>query len=143
MTDRDTNTEGRRANNAKGPHDGPIHETIVDIVDDKIDIGDFHCPDMEETMNISQDTIEISQAMLPLNDSQRSSLASILGTQKPEKPPMPSREETLQYIDSFQNIIAPYVPVVHGPTFRRQVSLECLDIEICRLIVNCEGGRLL
>lgn len=141
--DRDSNAEGRRANNPSGPHTGPIYQTNVDIVDGEIDIGNFNCPDMEETIKLSQETMTLSQAIVPLDDSQRRALASALATRKPEKPPMPSRDETLQYIDSFQNVIAPYVPIVHGPTFRRQVSLRCLEPDICLLIVNCEGNRLL
>jgi Fungal specific transcription factor domain len=127
MMDQHTDAEARRPNNADGPYTGPIHQTLVDFLDGEIDIGAFDCPDMEETS-------KISAANVPLNYSRRS--MSILGVQKPEKPPMPTREETLQYIDNFQNVIAPYVPIVHGPTFRKQVNLQCSELGICSLMLS-------
>lgn len=116
VTDEQVDAESMRRDDADGPHKGPIHETIVDFVDGEIDIGAFVCPDMAETTRIPQ-------GILPLNNSRRSSLATILGAQKPDKPQMPSRAEALQRIDNYQNVIAPYIPIVHGPTFRKQVSL--------------------
>ena len=116
MTDQRVDAESMRRHDADGPHRGPIHETIVDFVDGEIDIGAFVCPDMAETARIPQ-------AILTLNNSRRSSLATILGAQKPDKPQMPSRAEALQCIDNYQNVIAPYVPIVHGPTLKTQVSL--------------------
>jgi hypothetical protein len=114
LTEQDKNIDVVSSDNADGPHRGPIHETSVDFVDGEIDIGAFDCPDMAETMRISQ-------ATLPLNNSRRSSLNTILGAQKPKKPQMPSRDEALQFIDNYQKVIAPYVPVLHGPTFKKQV----------------------
>jgi hypothetical protein len=66
--------------------------------------------------------MKVSHAALPLNNSRRSSLTTILGAQKPEKAQMPTRDEAIQYIDNYLKVIAPYVPIVHGPTFRQQVS---------------------
>jgi hypothetical protein len=116
LIEQHADTDARRIHGADGPHRGPIHETIIDFVDGEIDIGAFDCPDMAETMRISQ-------AHLPLNNSRRSSLTTILGAQKPEKPQMPSRDDALSFIDNYQKVIAPYVPIVHGPTFRKQVNL--------------------
>jgi hypothetical protein len=107
----------KRQNNANGPHRGPIHETIIDFVDGEIDIGAFTCPDMTETE-------KISQATLPLNNSRRSSLTTILGAQNREPPQMPGRDEALQWVDNYLKVIAPYIPIVHGPTFRKQVRLN-------------------
>lgn len=106
----------RRPNVVDGPHRGPIYETTVDLVDAEIDIGDFVCPDMTEVTRFSQ-------ATLPLNNSRQSSLTTILGSRKPERPQMPSREEALQYAENYLKVIAPYIPIVHGPTFIRQVGL--------------------
>ncbi|KAF7506911.1 hypothetical protein GJ744_011152 [Endocarpon pusillum] len=115
LTEQHENLDIHRQNSANGPHRGPIHGTIIDFVDGEIDIGDFTCPDMTETEMISQ-------ATLPLNNSRRSSLTTILGAQKPEKPQMPGRDEAVQYIDNYLKVIATYVPIVHGPTFRKQVA---------------------
>ncbi len=119
------NTNSRSSSDTDGPHIGPIHETTIDFVDGEIDIGAFVCPDMEETRRISQET-------LPLNNSRCSSLSTILGARKPERPQMPSRDDALQYIDNYQKVIAPYVPIVHGPTFRKQVSLYYQSLHLPR-----------
>lgn len=118
LTEQNADADPGRVDNADGPHRGPIHETTIDFVDGEIDISAFECPDMAETM-------KISQASLPLNNSRRSSLTTILGAQKPEKPQMPPRDETLQCVDNYLNVIAPYVPIVHGPIFKKQVSFWC------------------
>jgi hypothetical protein len=99
-----------------GPHRGPIHETTVDFVDGEIDIVDFVCPDMTEVMRLSQ-------ATLPLHNLSQSSLTTTVGSRKAERPQMPSRDEALQYADNYLKVIAPYVPIVHGPTFIKQVDL--------------------
>lgn len=117
LADQHTDIDVRRLESPDGPHEGPIHGTVIDFVDGRIDIGDFDCPDMAETMRISH-------ANLPLNNSRQSSLTTILGAQKPDKPQMPSKEEALIFVDNYQKVIAPYVPIVHGPTFTRQVSLR-------------------
>ncbi len=114
MTEQYEDLDVKRQNNADGPHKGPIHGTTIDFVDGQIDIGAFDCPDMAETERISQ-------ATLPLNNSRRSSLTTILGAQKPEKPQMPSRDDAFQYVDNYIKVIAVYVPIVHGPTFRKLV----------------------
>ena len=105
----------RRLNVVDGPHRGPIHETTVDFVDGEIDIVDFVCPDMTEVMRLSQ-------ATLLLNNLPQSSVITILGSRKPERPQMPTRDESLQYADNYLKVIAPYVPIVHGPTFIKQVG---------------------
>jgi hypothetical protein len=121
LTEQRADTGLRRPKNVNGPHRGPIHETTIDFVDGEINIGAFACPDMAEMEKISQGT-------LPLNNSRRSALNTILGAQKPERPQMPTRDEAMQYIDNYLNVIAPYVPIVHGPTFRQQVSLSSFSI---------------
>jgi hypothetical protein len=127
----------RRPNTVDGPHRGPIHETTVDLVDGEIDIGDFVCPDMTEAMRLSQ-------ATLPLNNSRHSSLTTILGTRKPERPQMPSREEALQYADNYLKVIAPYVPIVHGPTFLKLVGLwQCYKRMLALLTFRDLGCGLL
>ena len=118
MVDQHTDAWAGKSIMPDGPQTGPIHQTIVDLVDDEIDIGAFDCPELEETMRISHVTVL-------MNNPQLSSF-SILGNPRPEKPPLPSREETLQYVDNFQNVIAPYVPIVHAPSFKKQVSFQCL-----------------
>jgi hypothetical protein len=98
-----------------GPHKGPIHETTIDFIDGEIDIAAFACPDMADRLNLYQSTI-------PINNSRRSSLNTMLGAQRRERPQMPPRDDALMYIDMYLNVIAPYVPIVHGPTFRQQVD---------------------
>lgn len=115
MTNQQVDAVSTICDDSDGPHRGPIHETIIDFIDGEIDIAAFDCPDMAETMRIPQ-------ATLLLNNSRQSSLATILGAQKPEKPQMPPREEALQWIDNHLSLIAPYIPIVHGPTFRKQVA---------------------
>lgn len=105
---------------ADGPYRGPIHGTIIDFIDGKIDIGAFVSPDMEETIRISQD-------ILPPDNSRPSSLSTILSRPKPELPQMPPREEALQYIENYHKVIAPFVPILHLPTFRKQVGLRYLS----------------
>jgi hypothetical protein len=116
LTEQQGDAIAKRSPEIDGPHRGPIHETMIDFIDGEIDIGAFACPDMAETMRISQTTI-------PLNNSRRSSLNTILGAQKPDMPQMPPREDALLWIDNYLKVIAPYVPIVHGPTFKKQVRL--------------------
>ena len=100
-----------------GPHRGPIYETVIDFMDGKLDIGAFRCPDMDDIM-------KISPALATLNNSRRSSINTIHGAQKPDQPPLPRKEDAIQYIDNFLMVIAPFVPVVHGPTLKQQVYLS-------------------
>ena len=117
MAEQHTTSHTMRPSNEDGPYKGPIHETSIDFVDGQIDLGDFASPDMVETL-------KISDAILPFENLRRNSLATILEGKKSEKPQMPSRDEALLYVDNYQKVIAPYVPIVHGPTFRKQVCLE-------------------
>lgn len=105
-----------RPSNEDGPYKGPIHETNIDFVDGQIDLGAFASPDMVETL-------KISDAILPFENLRRNSLATILGEKRSEKPQMPSRDDALSCVDNYQKVIAPYVPILHGPTFRKQVCL--------------------
>ncbi len=95
-----------------GPHQGPIHGTIVDIFDDDIDIADFHSPDMAE---IAYDAAHV------YNHSMSSFVRTVGGAQKPERPPLPPREEARKLVDNFLKTLNTYAPIVHGPSMMELV----------------------
>ena len=97
-----------------GVHFGPIHGTRVDVMDGEFDIADFECLDME-----GFDLKELPK----FNNSRASSISTILQKQIPEKPDMPPREEALRYVEFFNTVVAPYVPVLHGPSMTELVSI--------------------
>lgn len=102
-----------------GPHQGPIHGTKIDLTDGYIDIAGFKCPDIDDAMKLSQE-------ILPVGVPGRRPSTAKQGSQRPERPQMPNREEAMQYAENYLKVIGTYVPIVHGPTFRKLVKSSCL-----------------
>jgi hypothetical protein len=96
-----------------GPHCGPINGTMVDVLDGEVDIADYDCPAMTE--------FEYGSGPV-FNHSTTSYVQTVSGAQRPEKPALPPKEETLKLIETFLGTVHIYVPILHGPTVLKLVS---------------------
>ena len=102
------------SNTISGPHRGPIHGTKVDTIDGEIDIADFECPQMADY------DPTISHVF---NSSKTSIFSTISGKQNPGRPEFPSREEGVEHVTGFVNIVLPYFGALHGPSL---IELVCV-----------------
>lgn len=88
-------------------HYGPINGTVVDILDGEVDVVAFECPAMAE--------FEYGSGLL-FNHSTKSYVHTVTGTQRPEKPALPSKNEALKSFEAFLGAVNIYVPILHGPS---------------------------
>ena len=92
---------------AEGPYEGPIHGTVVDVMDDEIDIANFRCLDMEDPTPSDKPIF---------NSSGSSFVRTVCGMQRPNKPVLPNKDDALKTIDQYLSTVNTYVPLLHGPT---------------------------
>lgn len=90
-----------------GPHYGPIAGTVVDVLDGEVDVAAFECPAMAD--------VEFGNGPV-FNHSTKSYLQTMAGTQRPERPELPAKDEAVKSIEVFLGTVHPYVPILHGPT---------------------------
>ena len=100
-----------------GPHFGPIRGTTVDVLDQHIDVADFDCPGMDEPKQ------PLPNGRYQFNNSRSSFLSTIMGQVKPPAPELPDRDSAFTYAKYYLSVVAPYTPLLHGPSFLRLVML--------------------
>ena len=101
--------------NDAGPHPGPIHGTKVDVMDGEVDVADFDCPEMD---HFDQSGTSV------YDQSFMSFINTVCGAQRPEMPPLPSKEEAMKTIEYFLDIVLSYIPVLHKPSV---IDLVCCN----------------
>ncbi|KAJ9645558.1 hypothetical protein H2204_001139 [Knufia peltigerae] len=94
--------------NCEPMHSGPVHGTVVDVMDGQIDIADWECEMMND---YPKDT------MNRFNLSRTSIINTVSGHQWVEDPRSPPKEQALRDANHFLLIMAQYVPVVHHSSF--------------------------
>jgi hypothetical protein len=94
-------------------HSGPVNGTKVDILDGTIDVCDFPSDLMDPPARGQLDVFNLSRTSI---------INTIFGFQRILEPKLPSKEEALRDVDHFLVIMSQYVPVVHRPTMKEQVS---------------------
>ena len=90
-----------------GPHYGPIHGTIVDVLDGEVDVAAFECPAMAD--------FEYGSGPV-FNHSVKSHVQTVSGAQRPGKPVLPAKKDAIEIVNKFLATVHLYVPILHGPT---------------------------
>ena len=94
-------------------HTGPVSGTKVDILDGSIDVCDFSCELMEAPARGELDVFNLHRTSI---------INTIFGFQRIREPKLPTKEEALRDVDHFLVIMSPYVPILHRPSMKEQVT---------------------
>ena len=101
-----------------GPYSGPIRGTKVDVLGLQCDVADFDCPGMDEPKD------SIPDVRYHFNNSRTSFLNTIMGRVTVPLPELPDKDTAFTYAKYYISVVAPYTPLLHGPSFLRLVSVS-------------------
>lgn len=97
-----------------------IRGTRLVILGKTIDTASFEAPDVDEPSPGSRDPVPL------YNKSVQSFLQSMMGVNPARRVELPLRATAFTQVDWYFKTVAPFVPLLHEPTFRELVRFICV-----------------